>query len=188
MSRDRNGGFMGSDERLRKSDAPAVRGDRDNADTERVVNDGTALTAEERRRALRNEWVQEVLPTPPSIPGYHLCWLSTTNSTDPIFKRQQLGYEPVKASEIPGFESFSIKGGAFDGGVACNEMVLFKINDQRYQDLMTLYHYDMPLEEESMLRQTVERDDEDREGNKLGTVEGSGFDKLGKAPRAPHFS
>lgn len=185
MAMDRKG-FVSEDERLRKSDAAASRGDRDTADTDREFHDGLALTAEERRRLLRNQGVREVLPSPPEMPGWHFCWLSTTNSTDPIYKRMQLGYVPVKATELPGFESFTVTGGNYDGGIMCNEMVLFKIPQERYQDIMTLYHYDMPLEEEGMLKQSVERDDEDREGNKLAITEG--FERLGKAGKTPVFS
>ena len=50
------------DERLVKSTS---REDRSSADAERVNKDGTALTIEERRRIMRQEWTQDVLPTPP---------------------------------------------------------------------------------------------------------------------------
>ena len=174
-----NEGFMGADSRLKNSSS-AMRSDRLEADTERQ-KDGTALSPEERRNLLRNEWVQEILPTPPPIPGYHLCWLSTTNVNDPIYKRQQIGYEPVKSAEIPGFSSFHVKGGEFDGGISCNEMVLFKLPMERYMDLMTIYHNDMPNEQEGMLKQSLVRDDEDSLGRGLGQMEG--FESLGKNKR-----
>lgn len=183
MSEDKKG-FIGGDSRLRKSSGDTMRSDRSESDAERQ-KDGSALTADERRAALRNEWVQEILPTVPPIPGYHLCWLSTTNSNDPIYKRQQIGYAPVMVSEVPGFESFSMKGGAFDGAVHCNEMVLFKLPMERYMDLMTIYHHDMPLEEEGMLKKSLVTGDEDRDGNPLGSVEG--FNEIGKN-RRPSFA
>ena len=179
-----NKGFIGGDSRLRKSAGGASRSDRLEEDAERL-KDGTALSPEERRNALRQEWVQEVLPTPPALPGYHMCWLSTTNGSDPIYKRQQIGYEPVKAAELPGFSSFHIKGGEFDGGVDCNEMVLFKLPMERYMDLMTIYHHDMPLEEEGMLKQGLIKDERDSDGRKLGEMEG--FETLGKN-RKPIFA
>ena len=121
------------DQRLKKDAGDSVRGARDDADVDRVQQDGSALSAAERRRMLRQEWVQEVLPTPPKIPGFHCCWLSTTNSTDPVFKRIQRGYVPVKASEVPGFGTqFTVSGGEFDGCIACNEMLLFKVDEQLY--------------------------------------------------------
>jgi len=177
------------DARLKKNSGGETRGPRDNADADRV-QDGTALSAEQRRRLMRQEWVQEVLPKSPEIPGFHQCWVSTTNSTDPIHKRIQMGYTPVKASEVPGFDHYTINGGQFDGCIACNEMILFKIPNQVYQDLMTIYHYDIPLEQEQTIRDNIENSmrDVDSEGRKLGTVEG-GFNELGKSlARTPHFA
>lgn len=177
------------DERLKKNSGIAERGGRENADADRVQSDGMALSAAERRRLLRQEWVQEVLPTPPGIPGFHLCWVSTTNSTDPIHKRMQLGYQPVKISEVPGFDQYKVAdGGQFDGCIACNEMLLFKLPQEVYQDLMMIYHNDVPAEQErSIYEQVTSQNEVDSNGRPLGIVEGD-FASLGKAPaRAPHF-
>jgi len=177
------------DERLKKDTGTSVRGSRDSADTDRVQQDGSALSAEERRRLLRNEWVQEVLPTPPKVEGFHHCWLSTTNSTDPVYKRIQRGYIPVKASEVPGFGTqYTAVGGEFDGCVTCNEMLLFKIPVQLYNDLMTIYHHDMPMEQEASIRENVNRkNDEDSNGRALAQVEGD-FNNLGRGSnRMPSF-
>lgn len=176
------------DERLNKSAGDSVRGSRESADVDRVQQDGTALSASERRRMLRQEWVQEVLPTPPKLQGYHCCWLSTTNSTDPIYKRIQRGYVPVKATEVPGFGGqYTVNGGEFEGCVACNEMLLFKIPVQLYNDLMTIYHHEMPMEQEAAIRENVNgKDDEDSSGRRLSQVEG-GFNDLGRGVRTPTF-
>lgn len=178
--------LMGGDERLRHS-AGNRSSDREASDNTRTQTDGTITSAEERRRMLRQEWVQEILPTPPELPGYHLCWLSTNNANDPIYKRQQLGYELVKCSELPGFEAHAAKEGSYEGGIQCNEMVLFKLPLERYNDLMTIYHYDMPQEAEGGLREQVNTgmDQEDRDGRRLGTVEG--FDSLGRRRVTPTF-
>jgi len=180
---------MMGDARLKKDSGNEVRGSRDSADVDRVQQDGSALSAEERRRMLRNEWVQEVLPTPPKVPGYHHCWLSTTNSTDPVYKRIQRGYVPVKASEVPGFGSqYTATGGEFDGCVACNEMLLFKIPVQLYNDLMTIYHHDMPNEQETSIRENVASNQErDSNGRRLAEIEGD-FNNLGRGTgRQPQF-
>lgn len=177
------------DERLKKTAGEAARGSRDSADAPRVTQDGTALSAAERRRMLRQEWVQSVLPQVPEMPGFHLCWVSTTNSTDPIHKRMQVGYTPVKASEIPGFDQYKVNSeNEFNGCVACNEMLLFKIPMEIYQDLMAIYHYDMPLEQEQAIRDRVNgMNDEDSEGKRLMQVEGD-FNNLGRGPAvAPNF-
>lgn len=177
------------DSRLKKGEGAATHGSRDNADVDRVQQDGSSLSAAERRRLLRQDWVQEVLPTPPALPGFHLCWLSTTNTTDPIHKRLQVGYQPVKLSEVPGFEQFKVQEGQFEGCVACNEMLLFKVPMQIYQDLMGIYHHDMPLEQEAAIRERVmQKTETDSNGKALSTVEGE-FTNLGRAPaRLPHFA
>lgn len=177
------------DERLKKDAGSTTRGFRDSADADRVQQDGTALSAAERRRLLRQEWVQEVLPTPPKLDGFHCCWLSTTNSTDPIYKRIQRGYVPVQASEVPGFGGqYTVSGGEFEGCVACNEMLLFKIPVQLYNDLMTIYHHEMPMEQEAAIRENVNgKNDEDSNGRRLAEVE-DGFNNLGRGSnRTPTF-
>lgn len=177
------------EDRLKKESGAAVRGSRDNADADRVTQDGTALTAAQRRKLLREEWVQTVLPTPPELPGFHLCWISLTNSTDPIHKRLQIGYTPVRITEVPGFEQYLVSEGQYEGCVACNEMLLFKLPIQVYQDLMAIYHHDMPLEQEQAIRDRVESEQKrDSTGKQLTTVEGD-FVNLGQRPaQEPHFA
>lgn len=169
------------DERLKKSDGQDVRGSRNAVDNSRIQNDGGTLSADERRRLLRNEWVQEVLPNIKAPEGWHYCWLSTTNSTDPIHKRMQMGYLPVKADEVPGFAASQYKmlGGDFDGCIACSEMLLFKVTQERYQDLMTIYHSEMPAEQEQGIREKVDAlAEQDSSGR--GLVSNEGFDRLGR--------
>jgi hypothetical protein len=181
-------GFMG-DDRLKKSSGEAVRGSRGNADSNRENKDGLVLSAEERRAMLKTAWVHEILPTPPALPGFHTCWLSTNSQSDPIFRRQQIGYVPVKASEVPGFgNSMRIEGGEFDGCVAVNEMVLFKVPEQVYQDLMYIAHEERPAElEQAIYEKVVSADDRDSRGKPVLTVEGD-FDRLRQGPREVSFT
>lgn len=184
----KNNDVFGSDDRLRKNPADADRGSRDNtADAGRVQNDGGTLSAAERRQMLRQEWVQEVLPTAPEKPGFHRCWLSTTNSTDPIFRRMRQGYQPVKAADIPGFSQYRVSGGEFDGCVQCNEMLLFEIENQTYQDLMTIYHHELPAEAEQSIKEKVSGQQTDSEGRELVQLE-EGFKQLGRLPQTPKFA
>jgi len=103
----------------------------------------------ERAEAFRDRWQNSALPDLPKgiIPGMHLCWLSTTNNYDSIDKRMALGYEPVKAAELgKGFENLGkMSSGKFEGCVSCNEMVLFKLPEEIYQDVMRLMHLEDPL-------------------------------------------
>lgn len=181
----KSSGIIGGDERLAKSTS---RDDRSSADAERVNKDGTALTLEERRAIMRQEWTADVLPTPPAVDGWHFCWLSTTNSSDPIYKRMQKGYRPVKAAELAGFSQTKVTEGEFEGCVSCNEMILFKIEEELYQDIMLYLHHELPMSEEEMLKAnaSAQLQGEDSEGTKLGEVEG--FDALARRVRKPHFS
>ena len=176
---------MGNEDRLKKSAAPDVRADRETQDFARTQEDGTSMTMEERIRMIRSEWHQEVLPTPPAKPGWHYCWLSTTNSSDPIYKRMQKGYEPVKATEIPGFHQFRVQEGDFEGCIACNEMLLFKIPEELYQEVMKYFHHELPMGEEEMLKANLDLGEQDSEGNRLGHREG--FDTLARPARTPTF-
>jgi hypothetical protein len=180
--------FTGGDDRLKKSTATPVRGDRVEADASRTQTDGTATTLEERRRMIRSEWAQDVLPNPPKVEGWHYCWLSTSNSTDPIYKRMQKGYVPVKVNEIPGFSQYTVNEGEFEGCVACNEMLLFKIEEELYQEIMNVFHYERPMEEEEILRANAAENisQQDSNGKNLGQVEG--FDSLARRVRPAHFA
>ena len=164
----------------------ASRDDRSSADQERTNKDGTSLTLEERRRRMRSEWTQDILPTPPKVPGWHFCWLSTTNSADPIYKRMQKGYLPVKASELQGFTQTVAGEGEFEGVIACNEMLLFKIEEELYQDIMSYLHHELPMSEEELLKANAKPQGTDTDGKDLGEIEG--FETLAKPAAIPKFS
>ena len=179
-----------SDERLKKDTVAGGRESRASEDKTRASADTELASAQERRRMFRSEWIQEALPTPPEIPGYHLCWLSTTNQYDPIHKRMRLGYEPVKADDIPGCENLKVKAGEMTGFVACNEMVLYKMPMEIYQEIMTELHYNAPREEAEKIRSQVDnfQSTRDSNGRRLGQVEGEGLDRMNEVPPAPVFT
>lgn len=177
-----------ADERLRKDSGADVRGPRDAADADRILNDGLSLNSAERRKQIAQGWVNEVLPTPPNIPGFHTVWLSTTNSTDPIYRRLRMGYTPVKVSEVQGMDLYKSVGGEFDGCVACNEMLLFKVPEEVYQDIMAVFHHEKPREAEESIKEQIMRNQQvDANGKELLKVE-DGVNSLGRAARAPHFA
>ncbi|MDV7398030.1 hypothetical protein RZS08_41900, partial [Arthrospira platensis SPKY1] len=72
------------------------REDRSAADKGRIVDD--SLKA--KIAALRAGWSDDVIPNVEGDPNYHYCWLSTTNQSDPIYRRLKLGYELVKYDEL----------------------------------------------------------------------------------------
>jgi hypothetical protein len=127
---------------------------------ERISNENPdELAKKERVAAFRDKWANSALPDLPNgvIPGFHLCWLSTTNNYDSIDKRIALGYEPVKASELGmSFEGLGkMSSGKFEGCVSCNEMVLFKLPEEIYQEVMKMLHLEDPLEHQRNITATV---------------------------------
>ena len=164
------------DNRLKKN-AGAGRQDRAQEDFSRRAPEEN-FASKERRRMFRDEFSQEALPTAPEIPGFHCCWLSTTHQYDPIHKRMRIGYTPVKAEECPGFENFRVKAGEMEGFIACNEMVLYKLPLEIYQEYMAEVHHYAPLDEQEKIK--VQQDQllnaRDSNGRSLGQVEGDGMD------------
>ena len=138
----------------------------------KVVTDPDSFARRERLDAFRDKWANSALPDMPggTIPGYHLCWLSTTNTYDSIDKRMALGYEPVKAAELGnGFGSLGkMSSGKFEGCVSCNEMILFKLPEDVYQEVMRMLHLEDPLEHQrNITAQVRETADSKRGGRSL---------------------
>jgi hypothetical protein len=176
------------DSRLKKSLSSGSRETRSREDDSRKAPEDSFVSSEERRKMWKDEWTQSALPNAPHIPGWHVCWLSTTNSYDSIDKRIRLGYIPVKIEEVPGFENYRVKAGEHVGYIACNEMLLFKIPEEAYQEIMTHFHHEQPLEEANKIRVQAEQQvGRDSTGRRLGQVEGEGLDDIDKPLPAPVF-
>jgi hypothetical protein len=178
------------DDRLKKDLTLGGRESRAKQDSQRGSASDEFASQQERRRMFRNEWVQEALPSPPDVPGFHLIWLSTTNSYDPIHKRMRMGYTPVTVDEVPGFENYKVKAGEHAGFIACNEMLLFKIPEDIYQSIMAEFHHYAPQDEAEKVRLQVENFQgvKDSNGRRLGMVEGEGLSDFDKPKPVPVFS
>jgi hypothetical protein len=177
------------DSRLKKSLQAGGRNDRASEDASRRPPEEKFMSAQERRKMWSDEWTQSALPKTPVIPGWHLCWLSTTNNYDTIDKRMRLGFVPVTADEIPGFDSYRVKAGEHVGHVSCNEMLLFKLPMDVYQDVMSQMHYEAPREEvDRILSQAESAGAKDSSGRRLVQVE-AGMDRYDQQQpnRAPVF-
>lgn len=176
------------DSRLKKSLNTGGRESRASLDSSREAPEEMFVSADERRKMWKEEWVQSALPPAPELPGWHVCWLSTTNSYDSIDKRLRLGYTPVMADEVKGYENWRVKAGEHSGYVACNEMLLFKIPMETYQDIMAHFHHDQPLEEANKIKMQAESQvGRDSRGKPLGQVEGDGLEQIDKPIPAPVF-
>jgi len=165
------------DTRLKKSLSAGGRETRASEDASRAAPEGKFMSAQERRKMWSDEWTQSALPKVPELPGWHLCWLSTTNSYDSIDKRMRLGYVPVMADEFPGFDNYRVKAGEQTGFIACNEMVLYKLPMEIYQEAMLQMHHELPMDEADKVRLQVEQlqGNRDSNGKSLVNVEGEGF-------------
>ncbi len=121
-----------SDERLKKS-----ADNRESREiTDRPVIENRAISETERVEMFRQQFFQSALPDLPKLPGWHTCWLTTTNPRDSIQARLRLGYEPIKPEEVPGWEYASIKQGEWQGFIGVNEMLAFKLPLSLYQAYM----------------------------------------------------
>ena len=177
------------DSRLKKSLNAGGRETRASEDANRAAPEEKFMSSQERRKMWTDEWTQSALPRLPDLPGWHLCWLSTTNSYDSIDKRIRLGYVPVKADEFPGYENYRVKAGEHVGFIACNEMLLHKIPMEMYQDIMLQMHHERPLEEAEKIRVQLEnlQGARDSSGKGLGRVEGEGFGDMDRHVPTPVF-
>jgi hypothetical protein len=177
------------DSRLKKTLNAGGRESRSSQDSSRAAPEEAFISKQERRKMWSDEWTQSALPKVPEIQGWHLCWLSTTNGYDSIDKRMRLGYVPVKADELPGFDNYRVKAGEDIGFIACNEMRLYKLPMEVYQEVMTQMHHEAPNEESDKVQIQVEQlqGNRDSSGRSLGSVEGEGFGNLNRNVPTPVF-
>lgn len=161
-----------TDDRLKKE---LDVGRQDRAMMDRKVVESRTVTEDDRLEMFRAQLFNDALPDLPEIPGYHVCWLTTTNPRDPIHRRIQLGYEPIKAAEVPGMEFASIKTGEWQGLIGVNEMIAFKLPESLYQRFMQEAHHDAPLREENKLAETAEIMRQQAEGSGSTLFEGDGM-------------
>jgi len=166
------------DARLKKDFDVVGRRDATRASEDRMVTEDRQLSEDDRLEMFRNQLFNDALPDLPTLSGYHMCWLTTTNPRDPIFRRMQLGYEPVKPEEVPGMAHATVKTGEYSGMIGVNEMLAFKLPMGLYEKFMQEAHHDAPLREEDKLAEVAEimRDQAERAGGRL--LEGDGMQEM----------
>jgi len=166
---------MDMDERLKK-ELGAGRGSR--AMSDRAVTERRDISDDDRLQMFQQASFNDALPDLPNLPGYHLCWLTTTNTRDPIHRRMQLGYEPVKPEEVPGMQYATLKTGEWSGFIAVNEMLAFKLPMSLYQRFMQEAHHDAPLREEQSLADQSDAIREQLMRSGSNVTEGDGLSEL----------
>lgn len=158
------------------------RNDRDDRDDLRTDRESDFL------RTFQDSLHQSVLPDLPTIPGYHVCWLTTSNPRDSIQFRERLGYELIRLEDFKGWKGASLKTGDYAGVIGINEMVAAKIPLDRYNAYMQMVHHDMPLQDEEKLRDTTARMKEKAEAMGSVVEEGDGTASVvQKARPMPRF-
>lgn len=166
-----------SDERLKKSAG-------DNRESlamqDRTVTENREISDDERVEMFRQQFFQSSLPDLPSIPGWHMCWLTTTNPRDSIQIRIRLGYQPVKPEEVPGWEYATLKTGDWAGFIGVNEMLAFKLPMSLYEKYMLEAHHNAPLREEEKLTDTAEFLEQQARASKSKLQIGEGNMEIGK--------
>lgn len=172
------------DDRLKRDDLEVVGQRTSRRSQERTVTENREVTESDRLAMFRNTLFNDALPDLPSIPGYHMCWLTTTNPSDPIHRRVQLGYELLRADEVPGLEYASLKTGDYQGIVGVNEMVAAKLPMSLYEGFMQEAHHARPAEQEEMLSQAAQQMQAQAQAVGSRLIEGDGTAELlhGSAP------
>jgi len=82
-----------------------------------------------------------------------------------------------------------VKAGEHVGFVACNEMLLYKLPNDIYQEMMLELHYHAPMEEQEKIKIQQEQllGERDSNGKTLVSIEGSGMDFNAKTKQLPVF-
>ncbi len=156
---------------------------------DRSLSQDRQLTDEERLDMFRSQFSQAALPDLPPIPGYHICWLTTTNPRDTIAMRARLGYEPVKPEDVPGWDHATIKTGEYAGLIAVNELLAFKLPLNLYEQYMREAHHDAPMREQEKLTANVDVLQEGARQKGADVVEFDGMRELREpGPPVPTFA
>lgn len=161
--------------------------DQDTDRDERVETNADEITDDEYLEAFKDSLDQSVLPNLPPMPGFHVCWLTTSNPRDTVANRLRMGYELITDRMVPGFEGASPKSAQFPGVLTVNEMLAARIPNRLYNRMMRYVHHDMPLSEEEKLRAAVDgmKEDAERQGGKL--LEGDGMAEIVQRAKSPVF-
>lgn len=173
-----------------KRDAVLKRGTPARADRaeEPKSREPKEISDDERLEMFRQSMFQSALPDLPKKPGFHRCWLTTTNPRDPIVRREQIGYRLVRASDLPGWQHTAVLGGQYDGCVMVNEMIAAEIPTRLWERFMANNHHEEPLYSEESLVAKNKAHQEEAATYGAQVIESPGMVDLGKDPGLRPFS
>jgi hypothetical protein len=184
--------MVGREDRLAEEGAPHAGGrrrtmprpsrhpaaDQDADREERQAQNPDETPDDEFLAAFMDSLDQSVLPNLPKMPGYHVCWLTTSNPRDTVPNRLRMGYELITDRMVPGFEGASPKSANYPGVLTVNEMLAARIPLRLYNRMMEYVHHDMPLSEEEKLRAKVESIKESGARDGARVLEGDGMSEI----------
>lgn len=176
-----------SDDRLKKSTAASAEtaGRLSRALEDRAVTENREITDADRLKVLSSGFLQIKLPNLPEIPGYHTCWLSTNNPADTIAWRLQVGYELLKATDVPGWKHGTCATSEYSEYVGVNEMIGSKIRTDLYHKIMQHLHHDEPMATEAGIRGLIDTAKGEAESVGSRVEEEEGTQALGKHAPVP---
>lgn len=167
--------------------ASAARRSRESED--RQLSEDREVTDDERLAMFQQTLFNDVLPDLPDIPGYHVCWLSTTHQSDSIPRRMRLGYTPIEPHEVKGMEFATLKTGEYSGLIGINEMVGFKIPLSLYHRFMQEAHHNEPARQAGMIASQIDQFKEQAARDGGDIMEGDGIGEIRRsAPTRGIFS
>lgn len=148
------------------------------------------LSDDERFALFQSAILQSVLPNLPTMPGYHLCWLTTNNPRDSVAMRVRLGYELISQDMIAGWKGESLKSGEYKGVISINEMIAARIPLRLYNRYMKEAHDALPRQEEEKLRAVVTglKDSAQTVGTRIAEEGDGTADIVQRARPMPEFS
>jgi hypothetical protein len=147
------------------------------------------MSDDDRLMLLQSQALDNILPPVPEIPGFHLFWATTTSPSDPLNRRQALGYKFVTPDEMPGFAHLAVKSGEHAADrISCNEMVLMKIRKDLHLKYMTHLHHDKPQQQADSLYDQAEMPIKGRSGRPVSKISPEGEGLQREPAKAPDFS
>ncbi len=152
---------------------------------DRSLTENRALTDQQRLHNFR--LAQGELPRIPEIDGFHVCWLTTTNSRDTIVSRLKMGYELIRAEEVPGMENVTMKTGEYSGCIGVNEMLAAKMPLRLYHLYMKDAHHDQPMQNAQGIYDAIEGMSEAAKERRGKLEVDPGFDNLKADQRTAQF-
>jgi hypothetical protein len=177
--------------RFAKDSSDVLGGERYTAEREteeREQTENREFSDDERFEMFVDSHGQSVMPDLPQMDGFHTCWLTTTNPRDTIARRRMMGYQLIRAEEIPGWAGLSMKTGEFAGVISVNEMVAARISLRLYNRYMKHSHEALPRSEEEKLRANVDLMKQQAESAGGKIFEGDGTEQIvQRAPPMPEF-